>query len=474
MKLRSAMLAACVLLWAVTANAAIPDQLSGDGLTVRFTNKSDTPGGTFTLGGNTYPFTGAFQGGKLVGTFNAGGQRYDFSITQTPAGFVMQTGGATYNLAVGNAAPQPNVPPGGQPPQVNPQGAAPNLTYVPQQIVDPRTRLVVATLLAPKGWTIEPGVLWREMDAQFVSLGTTVFDPQTGWAARWIPHDQFSCNPVLYDNAIRQNAAPRSIGGIEYTKTLPNALQYIQGIVLPRYRNIPGLKVVDGAELPQLAQAIDQSQPYQRWLYQQGGREMMYTAARVRVEYPSPNNVPMEEEIICVLNTSWSPQGIANARAVGAPGDYFFMPDRLFSYTAPKGQLAAAMPLMETIVLSMRADEKWVKFVDNIQGSVTSIVTNQYKMEEAANRQITASQRKSVEESWKSADQQSRDVGALISGTQARTNPNNPNGPPINGPAGMNTWTNPQGEVKNLPPGQNPNLEPGSAGNWTLAKNTAN
>ncbi len=455
--------------FALTADAAdgLPDQLVGDGLTVRFTDKSATPGGTLELGGKTYPFAGRIENNQLVGTFKAGETSFPFTLSQNAAGFTLETGTKRYALQpVG--APQPAVP---QIPPANPQaGRGPDLTYAPQQVIDPKTKLVVGTLVAPKGWMIDPGILWRPMDAQFVAMGTAIYDPKTRWAVRWIPVDQFSANPALYDNAIRQGAAPKSLGGIEYTKSSPSAASYIRGIVLPRYRNIPDLKIVKVEDLPKLATAVERSQPHLRWSYQQGGRELSYTAARMRVEYASPDGMPLEEEIICVLNTSWSPQDHANARTVGMPPAYFFTPDRLFSYTAPKGQLDAAMPHLEPIVLSFRIDRTWVKFTENIQGQITAIVNDQYAMEAAARKQITQSQMKTVEESWKAANRQSREVGGLLSGTTPRQDPNNPQGPPINGPAGKVSWTNPRGEWKHLEPNDDPNTHPGSTKDWVPAK----
>ena len=479
MRLSSCLLG--VLLLASTTFAALPDAFSGEGLNVRFTNKDpDNLRGNLELGGQTYPFTAARSGdAQMAGTFTAAGQAYKFTLSATPeGGAVLETDGVKYRLtAAGAPAPKPG--PGPQP--VDPQpvqpaaGANPNITYVPAQVIDPKTRLVVATLLAPKGWQIDPGVLWRPMDAQFVSLQTTIWDEKTGWVVRWIPHDQFSCSPELFDNGRRQGAEhPRSIGGVEYTREVPNAVQYIQNIVLPRYRQIPNLKVVGGEDLPKLAEAIDRSQAFQRQAYTIGGRELRYSAGRVRLEYPARNGVMMEEDIICVVNISWSVQGMANARAIGVNGEIFFMPDRIYSYAAPKGQLNTAAPFLECVVLSMRADETWIKFVDNIQGAVTAIVNDQFKMEEAARRAITASQRKSVEESWKSADQQSREVGALLSGTQARSNPFNPNAPPTNAPAGKKSWTNPRGEWKHLEPNEDPNRDPGSTGDWREAGNATN
>ena len=457
----------CLALISQTAFAAdlFPGDLSGDGLTVRFEKQGDAPSGSLEIKGEKYPFTANVREGKLVGSFKAGSDAFPFTLSRDNGSLVLESEGHKYSLN----APKSAHPAAGQP--IGGQDV--NLLYQPRTLTDPTSTLEVATLLVPQGWKIDPGVLWRAKNAQFVTLQTSVFDPQRGWAARWLPVDQFACNPTLFANARQQGAEPLSTIGVEYTESVPNAQQYIQNIVLPRYRRIPELKMVTAEDLPAMVQALDKANANTRDLYRQMGREIAYSAARMRVEYPGPAGV-IEEDIYCVVNCSWDPQGIAAAKQVGLSGEYFFTPEQLYSYTAPKGQLDTAAPYLQTIIRSMRPTARWHAFVLNIQGAITHIALDRVAMEEAARKDITASQLKSVEECWKSADRQSREVGALLTNTQARSNPNNPNGPPIDGPAGKNSWTNPRGEWRHLPPDEDPNKEPGSSGDWKMAKNTAN
>jgi hypothetical protein len=451
-------------------------------LTVDWSESNGSYSGTIALGDKKFDATAKADGSKIRGTFSADGNAFPFEGALDGDTLRFITGGTTYTLqrqkrAVNPlegggepAKPKNPLAPGGKPDR----GQDLNLLYQPRTLIDPTSTLEVATLLVPQGWKIDPGVLWRAKNAQFVTLQTSVFDPQRGWASRWLPVDQFACNPTMFANARQQGAEPLSTIGIEYTDTLPNAQQYIQTIVLPRYRKIPELKIVAAEDLPAMVQALDKANANTRAVYRQMGREMAYSAARMRVEYRGPANEMVEEDIYCVVNCSWDPQGIAAAKQVGLSGEYFFTPDQLYSYTAPKGQLDAAAPYLQTIIRSMRSTARWHAFVLNIQGAITHIALDRVAMEEAARKAITASQQKSVEESWKSADRQSREVGALLSNTQARSDPNNPNAPPIDGPAGKNSWTNPRGEWRHLPPNEDPNKEPGSSGDWKMAKNAAN
>ncbi len=462
----------------------LADTLAGDGLVFRLDKSSATPAGTLEIGQQRYPWTAKFEGSQLVGTFTADGKAFTFTVQQTAVDeFLLESDGSRYRLKPAGAGPanldQPNKPvvpnlinpnqPMRPPitPPANFPAALANLTFVPHTLTDPRTKLDVATLLVPEGWTVDPGIWWREKNAQFVTLATTVYDPKTGFGVRWVPSDQLCFSPVLYDNAIRQNAPPVSIGGYEYTRDLLDARGYLQKVVLPRYRNIKEMKVTAIEDLPRLAALIDASQPLLRQLYQQGGRQLVYTAARMTIEYPSTTGQPLEEQLLCVLNTSWSLTADANARAVGVQGERFYMLDRCYGIVAPKGQLAAAVATLSTVPLSMRPNREWVKFCDNINALVGKIALDQYAMEKAARAEITDSQRKTVEAASKAAERQSDEVGFLLNNSRAYKDPKNPNGPTHAAPGGSQPWQNGKGEIKNVPEGQNPNNDPGSTKDWT-------
>lgn len=250
---------------------------------------------------------------------------------------------------------------------------------------------------------------WVALPDQFSSDGLIV---------RFIPYDQFIVDPVLYQNAINQGANPMTVGGIEYAPRPMDAAAYVQRVVLPRHRRIDGQKVVHVEDLPKVAEAIDKSQPHVRQMMAVGGRELRYSAARVRVEYSVPGRPTPHEDIYAVLNISWSPAANENARRVGLAPQEFILCDRIYSDTAPRGELELATGYMDKVIFSLRPEAEWLKFIGSIQRQVDGIALNQYAMEQAAPAQITASQRQTIEASWKAAEKPAEQVGELLGGRQ--------------------------------------------------------
>jgi len=56
------------------------------------------------------------------------------------------------------------------------------------------------------------------------------------------------------------------------------------------------------------------------------------------------------------------------ANAQGLPGmeSYLIMPEGLYGFTAPKGQLEQAGPVLQTILMSVRPTLKWHAYINNI------------------------------------------------------------------------------------------------------------
>lgn len=451
---------------AVAARAAdpLPDDLTSQRLTVHFDNKT-TPAGTLKFKDQTYPFSAEFKDNKLVGTFKVGNDSYPFTLTQDGKTFTFETQGTQYPLtAVVRNPLGADVP-------VKP-AAPPAITLEPQTMTDPASKLEVATLLVPKGWTLKSDVLWRPTMAQFVCLTTAVFDPKTGWGLRWLPMDRFNACPAIFNEARKQNNHPMS-GGLELCDAVLSPADYIQQVVVPRYRKIAGVKVVDAQDLKELTQKIEEAKADERNNARQNGYEMQYPAARVRIEYPGPGDSVFQEDIYCVLAVTWNPQANANVRNAGFPGtqSFLFYPDRLYSFTAPKGQLEAASPLLQTILSSTRGTLKWDAYIGNINQMMQRAAIDDHMMEVASRAEITKIQQESFEARQKSQDKIAEQVGHLIRGTQAFNNPN-PNKPPIVVPAGTKAWIDPTGKVIYSADTQyNPATAPDNTSTWTQLKN---
>lgn len=64
--------------------------------------------GQFRIGSATYPVTAQVAGGSLSGTFESGGQRFEFSATLAGDTLTLDTGGATYTMQRQGTAPPAN------------------------------------------------------------------------------------------------------------------------------------------------------------------------------------------------------------------------------------------------------------------------------------------------------------------------------------------------------------------------------
>jgi hypothetical protein len=119
---------------------------------------------------------------------------------------------------------------------------------------------------------------------------------------------------------------------------------YVRAYVIPKYRaSARGMRVVSSTPLPDVETAIAASSA-------EPGLEKRTLAARVRLEYVE-NDVMLEEDVCCALTVSRMPSTL--------PTRSLWMPDRLFSMRAKKGELDALEPLFDAMVASVRIDFRW-------------------------------------------------------------------------------------------------------------------
>lgn len=434
-----------------------PAALQGGGMTVQF-DAGAAPAGTIRRGEQAFPFTGTLAGNVIKGQFKAGNQAFDFTLERAGDAFTLTTGNSRFALAPAGGAPA-----GGAPAQ----NAVPPGTMLlePKAVKDSRTTLDVSTLLVPQGWQIDDKIIWQIDKAFFVTAASTVFDPKSGWGVRWIPRDAFNCLPITYQAAVQQRQSLITISGYELTDQVLSPTDYIKKVVLPRYRNVPGVKLVSAEELPKVAQhyqvanqAIDQA-------VRQQGIEKQYGAARARIEYPGNNNITYQEEIYCFMELTWSPRANAMAAQAGQPGaqSWIFSPVELYGFVAPRGELEKATPLLQTIFASTRITREWYAFTNNIENMLRQAAQRDMDAIMKMRKDITESQQKSWQDMVKQMARHSDTVGHLLANTQSYVNPSNPNGPPIVLPAGAQPYMNQQGQIQPFPAGSTPPVGSG----WT-------
>jgi hypothetical protein len=144
----------------------------GDDLTLESRAKGNDFTGTLSVGGQKMPFTGTGVNGTLHGTFETGGERFDFTARWQGAKLVLQSGEATYTLQKQGAAVNPLAKPKPKPaknPLDKAKGAATAVKTAPSPSSG-RAAAVTKTQGAPIG-----GAAWK------------TFKHQTGLSLRYPP-----------------------------------------------------------------------------------------------------------------------------------------------------------------------------------------------------------------------------------------------------------------------------------------------
>jgi hypothetical protein len=422
----------------------------GDGLVVTLHEQGGAHAGTVTLDGKTFPFAGSIKDGLFTGTFTADGQKFPFTLKTTDAGAkkaVFESEGTKYNVTEsddaspapapqGGDVPEPPAPEprtGGMPkpaapkPQPTPAAGAPRTFVLEKRAVrDQKTQLDISTLLIPRGWNLANETLWRVNLIAWVAAYVEAVDPQTGAAVRWLPVDQFAADATMFNQARQQGVAPVSMQGFELTPQPLNVEQYVTQVALPRYRKVPGAKVVASEKLPWLEREVAAAKADMVGIYKQAGYELSIPAGRVRIEYAGPDGQPMEEDVYCALMHWWNPQAIAMAQQIGLPGSSNFYPERLYSLAAPKGQLDAMRPILQTVVDSARTTPKWDTFVLAIERMRRQAAIDDHKIRMAVMEEVTAEQRRTWEARMESQDRIAQARGDNLAGVHRFVEPTDP------------------------------------------------
>lgn len=424
-----------------------PATLQGEGMLVQF-DAGAAPSGTIRKGEQAYPFTGTVTGDRITGQFKTGAQGFDFSIERAGGKYTLLTGASRIGLVP--AAPAQEAQPNPAPNNALPPGA---MILEPRALKDPRSTLDVSNVLVPQGWQIDDQIVWQIDKAFFVTAASTIWDPKTGWGVRWIPRDAFNCLPMTYQSAVQQGQSLLTLSGYELTDRVLNTTDYLKQVVLPRYRNIPGVKVVSAEDLPKVAQHYQEANRAIDQTIRQHGHEKQYAAGRMRIEYAGPNNAVFQEDLYCFLELTWSPQANAMAVQAGMPGaqTWNFSPIELYGLVAPKGELEKATPLLHTIYASARITPDWYAYTANIGAMLKLQAQKDLEAILKAKKQITESQHKSWTDMIKQMHKHADQVGHLLANTSSYTNPNDPTKPPTVLPAGGKPYINSQGQIANFP-----------------------
>lgn len=208
------------------------------------------------------------------------------------------------------------------------------------------TGLEAFRMLLPAGWQFRGGVIWLPNNPFMpATLGFQIFNPSGVEAFESFPTQPFYWTT---DQMILMTCPPGSYYyGCEVRPPI-NAQAAMQQVVLPRFRQIPGLQIITMENMPDLPnqmRALNPNQP---------PSQAMCDGVKARIEYQA-NQRQVEEDIFAVVEVN---------RVVTQT--YFrmlelFFWDVTFTYScrASKGQLGNLGDLFRTILTSFRLNPQW-------------------------------------------------------------------------------------------------------------------
>jgi hypothetical protein len=232
--------------------------------------------------------------------------------------------------------------------------------------------------------------------------------------------------------------------------------------VLPRYRRISDLAIVDEGPALELLQVVTHNQAAQP----QGG-QYSTDSARVRLHY-TINGQPVAEEM----------SGVAEYTRISTPGVFgnaentFWSIGYLTSFRASRERIESYADLYRAIFASIKINPAWTAVVQQVSQGLTSNTINSIHQIGSLSRQISRNfnemsdmNLKGWEERSAAYDRVSENFSQTIRGVDPYYDPNT--GQNVELPGGFTqAWSTPLGEyIVSDDPNFNPNI--GSTQTWT-------
>ena len=194
------------------------------------------------------------------------------------------------------------------------------------------------TILVPADWKVEGGITWRHDLSVLVTTAMRFSKPDGSQALELFP--MIAC--TWMDGGITFFPEGSIYLGNEVHRPVSGPQEYVEQIVIPRFRSNVGARVVEHTNLPDVAKLILDSS-------QEPGMQKRALAERVRLEY-TENGKSMQEDVFCTLLYAQSPM---------MPGATLWCPTQLYSFKAEKGKLDASAGLLQAIVGSVKLNPHW-------------------------------------------------------------------------------------------------------------------
>lgn len=442
-------------------------------LTVTLTASEGRYAGTIQMQGKTLPCAARETDGQLKGTFESGGNKFEFAATLQGDTLTLQSGGTGYTLKRQAAAVNPLARPAAINPLAKPASAAALAQPRPatntagiirfrKVTVQDQPNMIggeAFSFLAPVDWQVDGGVVWRAHPVMPAAVALRVRHPKGLEQLETFPTVGFSWGGMLPVTGFPQGSIYL---GNEVQPPVRDAIAFVKERLLPRARGNVSAKIVKTEELPKLAEAARQAEPAPPF----GGPQMIFTAGRVRVEYEI-NGQPVEEDLYCVLNSIAMPSANMTLQVA----------DKLSGLRAPKGKLDETTRLFETVIHSTRINLEWFNKYSQLVQALAQAQMNQIRAAGELSRYIsrTSSEisdmmRQSYEQRQASQDRINKNWSQYMRGLDEYHDP--VAGRPVELPGGYkNAWVSGNGEyIVTDSVNFNPNVE--LQGNWQRLERT--
>jgi hypothetical protein len=199
------------------------------------------------------------------------------------------------------------------------------------------TGLVAATYLIPDGWKVEDKIEWDIHNvAQPANAELYIFDEETNSAMQGFPNLVFLVNKDV--NMSQEFPEGSTYLGAEVVNQKPSVLDLIENYILPEYRNIEGLKIIESKRLSVAASNHKRAGEFKNTDSKSGV---------VKIEY-TENGKDFEEAIF----------GTITFIPVSKYQQFAYL-SMCYGCRAEKGNLKSTMGIFETILNSVKMNAKW-------------------------------------------------------------------------------------------------------------------
>ena len=332
---------------------------------------------------------------------------------------------------------------------------------------DPQANLEAFTLLVPQGWQVGGGTRWMiERPAAPAQISLQLYNPRGLEAFEVLPNLYFSWT----NNPLTQLTKPTGSlhFGFEVRQPVP-AREAMRQFVLPRYRKMQDLRIVDEGPATELLQAVNQNQPIQAY-----GSQTNRDSARVRLRYTQQQR-EIAEEMSCIAEYS----RIQTGGLFGSGKTAYWGVSFVTAFRANAQDLENYADLYRAIFSSFKLNPTWTRLVQQVSQGLTKNTIHHIQQIGTISRQISRNAdelRTSNLVGWQersaSGDRNVEKFSQTIRGVDSYYDPNTEK--TVELPSGYTqAWSTPLGEyILSEDPSFNPNI--GSTQTWTPLKRADN